>query len=296
VDRHPCRVSRLRGGFTLIELLVVIAILAVLIGLLLPAVQKVREAAARLSCKNNLKQIGLAFHNHHGQHGFFPTGGWNDGWPTYVNGRPAVGLQQQGGWGFQILPFVEAENTWKGGSATTDLDRILLAVATPNQLYFCPSRRPPQTVLDDDDDLFPDGREFPRALCDYAASNREKTGVVVEKALVRIADVSDGTSHTLLVGEKRMNLSNLGQKQDDDNDGYAAGWSSDTVRNTDRAPAPDHHEGGSGHRRFGSSHPGRFNAAFADGSVRSIPYAVDPAVFELLGHKSDGRAIDTTDF
>src|SRR5437879_8985071 len=98
-----------RAGFTLIELLVIIAIIAVLIGLLLPAVQRVREAANRIHCANNLKQLGLAAHNHHDSLGFLPSGGWGWCW-TGVPDR--VGHRQPGGWTYSLLPYVEQDNLW----------------------------------------------------------------------------------------------------------------------------------------------------------------------------------------
>jgi prepilin-type N-terminal cleavage/methylation domain-containing protein len=292
MNSSPNRLRPAPRGFTLIELLVVITIIAILIGLLVPAVQKVREAAARVQCQNNLKQIGLAFHNHENSYGFFPTGGW-DWWytPTYVNGAPVVGEMQQAGWGFQILPFVEGDNAWRGGQATNDVDRARVAVGTPNKVFFCPARRGPQTVTFTDP-AYLSGAPTVTALCDYAASNYEETGVVRYRYPVRLAAVTDGTSNTLLAGDKRLNRARLGQLQNDDDTGYASGFDNDTVRYTDRPPAPDFNAaGGDGDYRFGSSHTGGFEVVLVDGSVRYVSNSINPLTFQHLGNRSDGQVL-----
>jgi prepilin-type N-terminal cleavage/methylation domain-containing protein/prepilin-type processing-associated H-X9-DG protein len=106
--------SRLRIGFTLIELLVVIAIIGVLVALLLPAVQKVREAANRMSCANNLKQIGLAIHNFHDTYGYFPSMGswWCHGIAYDSANQPLMPKYQTAAWSYQILPFLELDNLY----------------------------------------------------------------------------------------------------------------------------------------------------------------------------------------
>jgi prepilin-type processing-associated H-X9-DG protein len=277
--------------------LVVLAIIAVLVGLLLPAVQKVREAANRARCANNLKQIGLAFQNHHSTFGYFPTGGWYSWTPPTFVGAPLVGAAQQAGWGFQILPYIEADATWRGGGGTTDAQRAVTAIGATNPLFFCPSRRPPQAVTYGDNYLPPlTGGKITHALCDYAASNKDGTGAVQQFEPVAMKDITDGTSNTVLVGEKRLNRALLGQKQPDDNQGYTCGFNFDTMRKTKQPPAPDYFGTGDGGGLFGSSHTGVVNFVFADGSLHALGYSISPRVFKLLGQKDDGQFVPAPDF
>jgi prepilin-type N-terminal cleavage/methylation domain-containing protein len=130
-----------RPGFTLIELLVVIAIIGILIALLLPAVQKIREAAARLQCQNNLKQIGLAMHNHESTYGYFPTAGaQSQGLDTPAT---QVGFETKG-WAYQILPYIEQDNLYnigqRVGVSNWDASIGKSVSEVPIKMYNCPSR------------------------------------------------------------------------------------------------------------------------------------------------------------
>ena len=303
----PATRRRRRWGFTLVELLVVIAIIGILVALLLPAVQAAREAALRMQCANHLKQLALAMHHHHDAHKVLPSAGgpsW-DWHMSIIDGVPQVAPKQRGGWGYQVLPFIEAESTWLGGDATTDLERSRFAIGQPHEYFFCPSRRPPEVLeqgewytYDAHGNPISDSRSYKHAKNDYAAANLENNGPIIRsdvgsRTVIRFADVRDGTSNVMLLGEKRMNVAMLKKFQANDNEGYTTGWNHDTVRHCDRVPQPDFRFGTApGDDRFGSSHPGGLNIALTDGSVRFLIYSVEQVTFSRLGNRADGEPVE----
>lgn len=284
---------RSRIAFTLIELLVVIAIIAVLIGLMLPAVQMARESAARSQCQNNMKQIGLALHMHHDSFQFFPTAGSpNAMFPNTISGSPAIGPSQQCSWMYQILPYLEQQALWSNPRAAPRV-----AVKT----YFCPSRRGPM--------LLRGGVYAGNAESDYSGSAWKasiQTFFQVNPNIVRITQISDGTSNTFAVGEKSLCLATLGTGLDsNDEQGYITGYDDDTVSflsvkdasgatiyQPTRDPTGNCTSGTGG---FGSSHPGRFHAVFADGSVHGINYSISLLSLNALCGINDGIALGNLD-
>jgi prepilin-type N-terminal cleavage/methylation domain-containing protein/prepilin-type processing-associated H-X9-DG protein len=192
--------ARTRRGFTLIELLVVIAIIAVLIGLLLPAVQKVREAAARAKCQNNLKQIGLACHGYHDANGVLPPG--YAATANYPDTAPGWG------WAAFLLPYLEQDALYR----QLDFKRPVQsqpAIQTVVSAFLCPSDLPPGAA-------FPVTDALQTVVCTAAPSSYAATvgsdasevedetgnGVFYRNSQTRFSDITDGTSQTVLAGDR----------------------------------------------------------------------------------------------
>src|SRR5262245_62062152 len=189
--------SKAAKGFTLIELLVAIAIIAILIALLLPAVQKVREAANRVQCQNNLKQLGLGLHHYHLTHERFP--------PAYE----AVGFNSGPGWGTFILPYIEQEALgrqvpkgspfWGGSQAvSTAAD----GGQRPLSIFRCPSDTGPANIAEQGNFAASNYRATCGTLTTVLyPAGADLGGVMYQSSRVRITDVTDGTSNTTMIGE-----------------------------------------------------------------------------------------------
>ena len=289
---------RFPRAFTLIELLVVIAIIAVLIGLLLPAVQKVRESAARMKCQNNLKQIGLGLNNFHSAYGCFPPGGLSGATDNVtLSAARRVGVNTPGvihSWSPFLLPYIEQDNVAKQYSFAVNWNNSAnqAAIANAIPVFMCPSTPggPNRVctgggVSNPPSDYAPNNA-YSSALasagyCDVVA---DYTGVMQVNRAWSVAEIRDGASNTLMLSEcagrpdrwVMGKLVTVGGGQDGgwanrDNE-YIVHGALTTDGTT--APGPCHTNCNNGNEVY-SFHSGGANHVFADGSVHFITASMD---------------------
>ena len=293
-----------RRGFTLIELLVVIAIIAILIGLLLPAVQKIREAANRMKCTNNLKQIGLGLHNYQAQNGYFPPGAVTNATtagPTRLRQKLGITTPSNHSWSPFLLPYIEQDNLHRlyDFNANWDSAANKTVRETPLPIMVCPSAPggvnrfnvKSSTVKAAAGDYAPDNAYSTvlegLGLVDVSANPH---GVLEVNEAWSIAEIRDGASNTSMIAEcagrpgnwrvgKLISATghNDGGWADRDNEYITHGFAFDGASD----PGPCHTNCTNGNEVY-SFHPGGANHVFADGSVHFIKASMDIRLFVKL--------------
>jgi prepilin-type N-terminal cleavage/methylation domain-containing protein/prepilin-type processing-associated H-X9-DG protein len=297
-----------RHGFTLIELLVVIAIIAVLLGLLLPAVQKVREAANRMACANNLKQLGLALHNYHDDYRTFPPGQVMAPYARWTTNH---------GWAVFILPYIEQKSLydayhWEVNVAdplnlpvgSTQLKSFQCPSAEPNRFYTagpgghgaCGDYAPTWYV---DPDVVP--ALVKQGLIDLPADHQ---GILTPNLMTRLSDITDGTSHTILLTEdagrpRRWRAGRLGDDQTVEGGSWYAFNSGIMLQGS--SPDGTTRPGPcalncTNERQVYAFHSGGANAVFADGSVRFLEASLSIRVLAALVTRAGGEVVSADDF